>query len=321
MRRIVGQIRREFPFDLIHAHFTYPDGVVAAMLGRVYGIPTVITEHVLWLPWIRREPLVRRQAAWAVSACDAHLSVSDAVRRHVADVVGPAVPRSRLRIVPNVVEERLFAARPPELPRIPGQILFVGVVRAAKGMDVLLHALAELRQQRPDARLVVVGDPFYRAYQKEAERLQALADQLGVADIVRNMGGQPPSEVARLMAESSVVVLPSRRESFGSVLIEAMACGTPVVATRCGGPEEVVTPEVGLLVPPEDRSALTAALVYVLDHPHAYDPATLRRSALDRFGPAVVARRLADQYVEVLSRSSAGRSTGREWLRVVEETA
>jgi teichuronic acid biosynthesis glycosyltransferase TuaC len=102
-----------------------------------------------------------------------------------------------------------------------------------------------------------------------------------------------------------LVVLPSRRESFGAVLIEAMACGTPVVATRCGGPEEVVTPDVGRLVPPNDSAALTAALAEVLDHPDVYDRATLRRSALQRFGVRTVGARLADQYAAALGQPGA----------------
>src|SRR5262249_4592836 len=103
-----------------------------------------------------------------------------------------------------------------------------------------------------------------------------------------------------LMAQSAVVVLPSRAESFGATLIEAMACGTPVVATRCGGPEEVVTREVGQLVPPEDPAALAAALAAVLDRPAQYDPAGLRSYALERSGPPAVSRQLAECYEAAL---------------------
>lgn len=96
-------------------------------------------------------------------------------------------------------------------------------------------------------------------------------------------------------------MLPSRAESFGAVLVEALACGTPVVATRCGGPEDIVTDEVGILVPPEDPEALAVALESVLDHPERYEREVLRAHALARFGAPSVASRIGDVYARVLS--------------------
>ena len=292
----VHRLRRHFPFDVIHAHFTYPDGVAAALLGRLYGVPVVITEHALWLPWMRQQPLVRYQATWAARACSAHIAVSQAVRDHIGQVTGHP---DKVEVIPNVVDGTVFAPAAGQ-QRVPGQILFVGIVRHAKGVDVLLEALRELRQQRPAVQLKVVGDPFYRAYQQEAERLGRLAEKLGVADCVDVVGRKSPAETAQLMSESQVVVLPSRRESFGTVLIEALACGTPVVATRCGGPEDVVTPAVGRLVTPDDATALAAAIAGVLDTPQTYAPDALRRYALAQFGAPVVAHKLGSEYAAVV---------------------
>jgi glycosyltransferase involved in cell wall biosynthesis len=291
-------LHRRFPFDLIHAHFTYPDGVVACLLGRKYGVPVVITEHSLWLPWMEQYPLVRRQAVWAANACAAHLAVSESLRQSIVRVTGHP---EKVQVLPNAVDGAVF--RPAsEHPRKPGQILFVGAARHAKGVDLLLRALPEVRRQYPGARLVLAGDPFYASYRREAARLKQLARDLGIADSVAVVGGKTPAEVAKLMAESTVVVLPSRRETFGAVLIEALACGTPVVATRCGGPEEVVTPAVGMLVPPEDPPALAAALVDVLEHPSRYAAAALREYALSHYGMPIVARQLADVYAAALAR-------------------
>ena len=98
------------------------------------------------------------------------------------------------------------------------------------------------------------------------------------------------------MAESAVVVLPSRAESFGAVLVEALACGTPVVATRCGGPEDIVRDGVGELVPVEDPVALAEALGRVLAEPARYDREHLRRYAVERFGWDVIVEQVHDVY-------------------------
>ncbi|MGI9146819.1 MAG: glycosyltransferase [Chloroflexota bacterium] len=288
----VMRLRARFRFDLIHAHFTYPDGVAAVALGRLFRVPVVITEHVLWLPWMNDQPVVRRQAAWAARECAAHLAVSHSVRQHIGQVTGRP---DRVHVVPNVVDGSVFTPAAGRHPA-PRQILFVGAVRVSKGVDVLLETLALLRRRGADVRLTLVGEPYYRAYQREAERLRDLAEALGVTEFIDMLGGRPPAEVARLMAESAVVVLPSRRESFGAVLIEALACGTPVVATRCGGPEEIVMPEVGKLVAPEDPAGLADALFDVLEDAHAYDPQALREYALTRFGPATIGQQIATRY-------------------------
>ena len=98
------------------------------------------------------------------------------------------------------------------------------------------------------------------------------------------------------MAESAVVVLPSRAESFGAVLVEALACGTPVVATRCGGPEDIVTPEVGELVPVGDPDALATALGDALRESGRRDPARLRAYALEHFGWDSIVDRIHEIY-------------------------
>src|SRR5207249_3636673 len=100
-----------------------------------------------WIPWMEQYPLVRRQARWALHMCAAHISVSEAVRRQVKSVAGSS---DKLRVVPNIVDGTRF--RPaPSSERVAGQILFVGVVRFCKGVDLLLKALVTLRDQHPEA--------------------------------------------------------------------------------------------------------------------------------------------------------------------------
>lgn len=292
----VSRLRRRFPFDMIHAHFTYPDGIVACMLGRRYGVPVMITEHAPWLPWMERAPLVRRGAAWAAHTCDALVPVSNYVRRTILDVMDADVTVGDP--LPVLVDGEVF--KPSANGCRKGmQLLFAGAVRHSKGADVLIEALAHLRGRFPDIRLVMAGDSWYRSYQRQFEQTLSRVTELGLEGCVEVVGQKSPADLAQLMSESAALVVPAREESFSAVAIEALACGTPVVATRCGGPEEIVTPAVGRLVPSEDPVALADALADVLDAPERYRPDALRRYALERFGAATVAALLADRYASV----------------------
>jgi glycosyltransferase involved in cell wall biosynthesis len=116
-------------------------------------------------------------------------------------------------------------------------------------------------------------------------------------------GPQPAPEVARIMQESTLLVLPSRRESFGSVLAEALGCGIPVVATRCGGPEDIVTEQVGALAEPENPPALAAAIACVLDNRARYPAAGLSAYAHRHFAWSTVAAQTYALYQEALGQA------------------
>lgn len=295
--RTARRLRATFPFDVIHAHFGYPDGVVGVALGRRYRVPVVISEHVPWLEWMHSPNAVRRQTLWAARNCAALAPVSHYVGATIAELLGNG--HTTAEPITPAVDGGVFRLAPAGSRR-PDQVLFAGAVRHVKGVDVLVEALARLRPSRPGLRLVLAGDPFFRTYVRDTSTVLERARALGVRDCIDVIGGQPPGELARLMGESSVLVVPSRAESFSAVSIEALACGTPVVATRCGGPEEIVTPAVGRLVRNEDPADLADALAAVLDDPGRYDPPALRRYALERYGTDVLERRLAALYDSVL---------------------
>jgi teichuronic acid biosynthesis glycosyltransferase TuaC len=301
--RAADEIRRDFPFELIHAHFIYPDGVIAARLGQRYGVPVVISDHALWRPWMDDYPRVRRKAVWAAQQCSFHLAVSRAARESIAHFTGES---EKLRIIPNVVDGKMFIPPTNGARPAPNRILFVGIMRQVKGVDILLEALRRLADQNRDVRLAIVGESFYESYRRDLEGFRQMVTDLRLQDRVEFLGGKEPAEVAKEMQRSALLVLPSRRESFGAVLAEALACGTPVVATRCGGPEDIVNDQVGVLVPPEDPAALAEGIAQVLDRRASYDPARLRAYALENFGMEAVGSRIVALYREALGE---GRTT------------
>ncbi|HKA35553.1 MAG TPA: glycosyltransferase [Thermoanaerobaculia bacterium] len=298
IRRLTARIHRERRFDLVHAQFGYPDGVVAARLSRRLGIPAIVTEHAFQHPWLDDYPLVRRQTLGAQGGLAAHIAVSDAVRRQIVSFMGP---RHDVRVIPVGVDPETFFPRAhPDSG--PPRVLYVGYRTRAKGVDVLIEAAARLARKDPEIRFLLVGDDGYRDKRIQADRMRARAAELGLSDRITFAPGKPPQEVAGLLRESSILVLPSRRETFGAVLVEALASGTPVVATRCGGPEEIVTRETGVLVPPEDPEALARGIEEVLRNRGSFDPAALARYAVGRFSWDRVAKETIAVYREALTK-------------------
>ena len=295
MRATVRRLRAAFPFDVIHAHMVYPEGAVAHRLSRRHGVPFVVSEHAPWTDAWFRSGRVRREALAAARAASLLLPVSTAVERTMATF---GVEGDHVRVVPVGVDTGLF--RPTRAAeRDPDRILFAGWINYTKGIDVLLRAMTLIRQRDDRARLVLVGGALYRHTRLQEEELRRMADSLGLGDRVEFVGRLPQRDVARLMAGSAVVVLPSRAESFGAVLVEALASGTPVVATRCGGPEDIVSDEVGRLVPVEQPEALAQALLAVLRGPARFEPDRLRDFAASRFGWDRVVDRLHEAYLDV----------------------
>ena len=292
------------PVDVIHAHFTYPDGWAAVKLGQRLNAPVVITEHASWRSWFATSPFVRARTLEAIAGCAFHVSVGAALRTEIAEMAGDS---PKLRVIPCGVDGATFSLPAAGVPKKAHQVLFVGAVRRVKGLDVLLGALHQLARSGRAEHLVVVGDAFYPEYRQALHEAEQMATDLGLSDRVTFLGGQDPSVVARLMQESAVVVLPSRRETLGMVLVEALACGTPVVATDCGGPSDIVTPATGRLTPIEDPAAMAKAIADVIDHPDQFDAGVLRAHALEKFAWSRVAAEYRRLYELALDSRRVGR--------------
>jgi teichuronic acid biosynthesis glycosyltransferase TuaC len=295
--RVADKLRRDFPFNLIHAHFVYPDGWVAAKLGQRYGVPAIVTEQAAWRPWMDNHPRVLRQALWAVRHSAFLVALSRAHRETIEHFTGD-IPQ--LRTIPGAVDGEVFRLPGDGHQKRPNQLLLVGTMRHVKGPDILARALRALVDRGRDVRLVHVGESFYGGYRRDFEEFRKLVHRLNLAARVEFVGKKPTPELVRYMQDSALLVLPSRRESLGLVLAEALACGTPVVSTRCGGPEDIVTDEVGVLVPTDDPEALANGIEHVLTHREHFAAERLRAHALGRFGFDAVGRILCALYEEAL---------------------
>ncbi len=282
--------------DIIHAHCAYPDGRAAIEYGAQTGRPVVITVHgsdVKILPKLKSQ--WRQRIVEALTQAAAVIAVSQELRREVLHL---GVPPDKVRCIPNGVDCRLFSATGSHQPDKEGwRLLYVGRFVEAKGLRVLLAALAKVRSQGRQVSLTLVGghpatgtaDPFLPQV-----RALNLSAQVSFEDAL------PWEDLPPYMAAADLFVLPSFSEGLTTSLVEAMACGLPVVATRCGGPEEVVNEEVGRLVAVGDAEDLAAGILAVLDNYHRYDREAIRQQTEARYDYRRVAAQIQAVYEDVL---------------------
>lgn len=291
-----------FRFDLIHAHTVYPDGFAAVLAARALRRPVVITLHGSDVNVHFQHRIWRKLGLFALSRADQVIAVGEGLRRTVANK--QVTNEDKITVIPNGVDVSRFVPLPrvEALKRLGLQsegskILYVGNMRQSKGIDYLLKAakmLLETFDHHIEFFLIGEGE-----YERQA---RLLAGKLGITHAVHFTGGKPNEEIPLWMNAGDVLVLPSLSEGFGVVLIEAMACGRPVVATRCGGPEDIVTPDTGILVPPADEDALWRAMAEVLRSRHQFTRQKIREYVVHKYAYERIAALILEVYRQALDR-------------------
>ena len=266
--------------DIIHQHFGFE---LAAMAERE-GVPFVFTEHSSH----HNRALSPEQAERLkkeYGRCSAVLAVSRALAKNMRANTGVEAT-----VIPNTVDTVRFTPQSIAHERFT----FVSACNLipVKNMAGLLCAFAALDGE---PRLVIFGDG------PESGALRALCAELGLYSRVSFRGHCPREELAEAYAAADCFVLASRSETFGVAYIEAMAAGLPVIATRCGGPEDFVTEENGMLIPVDDEDALTGAMEHMMLHRREYDSASIAADIRRKFAPETIAARLTELYEGVLS--------------------
>jgi len=238
-----------FDFDVIDAHYFYPDGVAAIILGRHFKKPVVIKALGTDLNLILQSALPRKMILWAARHAAGMSSVCEALK---TELVKLGVSSDRVTVLRNGVDLELF--KPVDRVAMRRQLGFehftllsVGLLTPRKAHDLIIRALPLL----PDVRLVIAGGGT------DLKTLTDLAIELKVDSRVRFVGGLPQQELRNYYGAADALVLASSREGWANVLLESMACGTPVVASNVWGtPEVVSTPEAGVLMPERTPSGI-----------------------------------------------------------------
>ena len=243
----VRAIHRKWKIDCVDAHYVYPDGFAAVLLGKYLGVPVIVSARgsdINLLPTFRT---VRSMIRWTLEQAAAVVSVSAALK----DVmVGLGIDGRKIHVVPNGVDPARFqsistaeARRSLGLQENGPVIVIVGSLIPSKGHELVIRGLARMRRENAGAELYILGDGPFRGF------LEKLVEELNLRDAVHFLGKRPNEELPVWFSAATVSCLASSREGWPNVVTESLACGTPVVATGVGGVPEILHSEgLGILV-------------------------------------------------------------------------
>lgn len=261
------KLRRRFGFNLIDAHFAYPDGHAATLLGKWLRLPVTITLRGTEVP-LAKLPGRRRRMIQAMENSARIFSVSESLRQHA---IAMGIDPDKIRVVGNGVDTEKFQPVPKQearaqlgIDRDAPVLVSVGALVERKGFHRAIERLPALCRRFPGLQYLVVGGPSPEG--DWSEQLRQQVARLGLEENVRFLGALCPEVLKIPLSAADVFVLATRNEGWANVFLEAMACGLPVVTTDVGGNAEVVAHEgLGTIVPFGDGDAMEQALIEALD--------------------------------------------------------
>jgi len=266
----IKMIQKKFDFDVIDSHYVYPDGFAAVQIGRILKIPVTITARGsdinLFSKFYTIRPLLRN----CLNNADQIITVSQNLKDTILDL---RIPSEKIHVIPNGVDSDRFHPIPQTtarkrlgLPQDIKIVLSVGNLVELKGFDILIKSIKKLRDVDGyhDLMLIIVGEGDRR------EHLERMIDALELTDIVSLKGNIQNKELYQWYNAANLFCLASSREGWPNVILESLACGTPVVATHVGGIPEILTSrQIGFICDRDEKSiaeTIQSALFQPWDH-------------------------------------------------------
>lgn len=279
--------------DLIHAQSALWAGAAALKLSQKYDIPFIVTEHrdnflrdqllpghapTGWLDETMRNVFSCSDQAIAVSH-----SLKNGITRYLID------PKKDPIVIPNFIDTDFFYPQVKNTPT-PFTFLTLAHLYRNKNIHILLEAFQRLLKVKKNLHLKIGGDGPEKVF------LEKQAAELGISSHIQFLGKLNRDQAKNAYANASAFVLPSRYETFGIVLIEALSMGLPVIGTFSGGPKEIINDDVGKIVPPDDTQALMEAMASIEENYHQYSPSILREYVVSNFGKEAVVSKWLSAY-------------------------
>jgi len=251
----VRRLHRIAPFDCIEAHYVYPDGFAAVLLGKLLNVPVVVSARGTDINLFPSFRLIRPLIKWTLRNASGLIAVSAALKGRQVEL---GVAEDKIRVISNGADTGRF--RPDDrrkarsslgLP-VEGFILVsVGSLVPVKRHELLIRAVAKLSKALPELNAFIIGDGPLR------QKLESLIQELHTQKCIFLQGARPHDELPLWFNAANASCLLSSREGHPNVVVESLACGTPVVGTRAGGIPEILTrPELGILVEGNEQSVL-----------------------------------------------------------------
>lgn len=279
--------------DIVHVHSLIPGGFLAEKIKVKYHIPYVVTEHSSSFSRKLVSPKIIKELAPVVDASSANLAVSNAFKELLTDIF----KGGGWSYLPNIVSENFITSR--LTPKEDSAFNFINVcyLTKNKNLDLLIRAFSKAFKGNYSVKLKIGGDG------EEKENLVELVRALSVEEQVVFLGQLTREQVKEEISSADAFVLSSKYETFGVVLIEALALGKPVIATKCGGPESIVTPQVGYLVENNSEEELSKAMLDLIASKNKFNPEKIRAYCLNNFSEKAVVEKLGKVYESVLAKN------------------
>lgn len=298
--RLYSRYRKRFGQpDLILCHSATWAGYAASLIRERFGTPYLVVEHRSFFVWSTpqaRDMVKSHHLPYFEKAyrhCEHLVLVSESLLRGLKELF-PWIDRKTL-VIPNMIREDMFPMPEGKRKTDPFVFFWAGRLEHVKGIDLLIRAVGGLtRMTEQPFRVRLAGRGSLR------DELEKLVEEEGMADRITFLGRISRERMQEEMRGANCFVLPTRYEAFGAVLIEAMATGLPVIATRSGGPDFIVNEKNGILIDPEDPEQLAGTMHRMMKQYDRFDPVAIRSDTMERFGEKKVMERFNQLFELIL---------------------
>lgn len=270
--------------DLIHAHSCLWGGYFASEISKKWSIPLVITEHSTAFSRGLIDQFEEEYIKKALNIASSVIAVGPGLKKELTKYIVD----SKISIIPNIVNTDDFKYIDKRLDYDGFRFFSLGLLTHKKGMDTLIKSFSKINNT--NSKLIIGGDG------EEKNKLLELVKDLSLSDRVIFTGQLTREEVKREMQSCNAFVLASRHETFGVVFIEALASGKPIIATKTGGPDDIINDKNGVLVPVDDIASLTKAMDSMINDYQKYDSIQIRNNCIERFSEEAVVKQINKIY-------------------------
>nr|WP_207730335.1 glycosyltransferase family 4 protein [Clostridium botulinum] len=279
--------------NLIHAHVCYTAGILCSIFKRFNNIPYIITEHRSDIVNFSKKSYNRFISKYAYKRAEKVITVS----KFLANELKNLGYKFNEEIIGNEVDIKEYSLSDTRNNSDVVKILFIGSMaeNEIKGLQYFIPALAKYMKKNNNIEMTFIGNGINRV------KYEKMCEDLNIKNKCKFLGTIDKQDIPIYIKRNDFLVLPSIKETFGCVLIEAMACGKPVLATKSGGPNEFVNNNVGILVEPKNEKALEEGIDLIINRYDTFDPEYIRKYVVDNYSYNIIGQKIRKVYDDILN--------------------